>query len=138
MEQKTIYINQPVDTDTTPKTTKIPKEDWGVHETHCCLKHGCKYGYNDCPVELGLIKQRYACEFGDDPDDTGCFNPHLNLVETKAYVFTKEELITFLREVQERVKRNTSITHTPGKTWEFTDIDKSSITNTFNNIINEL
>jgi hypothetical protein len=34
----------------------------GVHEAHCCKKHGCKYGEADCPVVLGTHKQRYACE----------------------------------------------------------------------------
>ena len=22
----------------------------GVHQTHCCVVHGCKYGDEDCPV----------------------------------------------------------------------------------------
>lgn len=45
------------------KTTKtIEKENWGVHETHCCAKHGCKYGDEDCPVVIGFIKQKYDCE----------------------------------------------------------------------------
>lgn len=45
--------------------TDIPYEDWGVHETHCCLKHGCKYGENDkCPVVLNLITQKYGCQIG--------------------------------------------------------------------------
>lgn len=34
----------------------------GVHATHCCFIHGCKYGDEDCPVESGLIKQAYPCE----------------------------------------------------------------------------
>jgi len=41
----------------------IPKEHWGVHETHCCLKHGCKYGNPKCPVETGKTKQKYPCEY---------------------------------------------------------------------------
>lgn len=44
------------------ETTRIPSEYWGVHRTHCCFEHGCKYGDKDCPVELGLIKQDYPCE----------------------------------------------------------------------------
>jgi len=43
-------------------TTTIPKEKWGVHITHCCLEHGCKYGHIDCPVATGLVKQKYLCE----------------------------------------------------------------------------
>lgn len=44
-------------------TTTIPKDNWGVHETHCCFDHGCKYGDEDCPVSLGLTNQEYPCEF---------------------------------------------------------------------------
>lgn len=35
----------------------------GVHRTHCCVAHGCKYGDRDCPVETGKIKQDYVCEY---------------------------------------------------------------------------
>ena len=42
--------------------TTIPKERCSVHRTHCCKRHGCKYGYTDCPVEIGLIEQDYPCE----------------------------------------------------------------------------
>ncbi len=37
-------------------------ERWGVHKTHCCDKHGCKYGDKDCPVVDGHIKQDHPCE----------------------------------------------------------------------------
>lgn len=36
---------------------------WGVHETHCCVIHGCKYGDEDCPVERVETKQEYPCEY---------------------------------------------------------------------------
>lgn len=54
-------------------TTTIPKERWGVHKTHCCVYHGCKYGDEDCPVALKLIEQVYPCEtcsdgIEEDPD----------------------------------------------------------------------
>jgi len=35
-------------------------------KTHCCKKHGCKYGYKDCPVKLGEVKQAYPCEECDE------------------------------------------------------------------------
>jgi hypothetical protein len=34
----------------------------GVHTSHCCLQHGCKYGDDDCPVASGGHKQEYPCE----------------------------------------------------------------------------
>jgi len=57
------YENEQLDLlNTKPTTTSIPKEKWGVHRTHCCFEHGCKYGNIDCPVVLGIIKQDYPCE----------------------------------------------------------------------------
>ncbi len=34
----------------------------GVHTSHCCERHGCKYGNDDCPVVLGTHKQQFDCE----------------------------------------------------------------------------
>lgn len=34
----------------------------GVHATHCCILHGCKYGEKDCPVTNGKITQVYPCQ----------------------------------------------------------------------------
>lgn len=33
-----------------------------VHTEHCCILHGCKYGYEHCPVVLGLQRQSFSCE----------------------------------------------------------------------------
>ncbi len=44
----------------------MDKDKYGVHATHCCIKHGCKYGDEDCPVVSGKIKQEYICEYCDD------------------------------------------------------------------------
>lgn len=38
------------------------RENIGVHATHCCKLHGCKYGDDDCPVETGKVEQVYLCE----------------------------------------------------------------------------
>lgn len=35
--------------------------DTGVHETHCCAEHGCKYGEEDCPVVNGAV-DGLSCE----------------------------------------------------------------------------
>lgn len=34
----------------------------GVHVTHCCVWHGCKYRDDNCPVETKQVKQAYDCE----------------------------------------------------------------------------
>jgi len=34
----------------------------GVHVSHCCIIHGCKYGDEKCPVVIGIFKQDYPCE----------------------------------------------------------------------------
>ena len=34
----------------------------GVHASHCCKWHGCKYGDPDCPVANGEVGQEYLCE----------------------------------------------------------------------------
>lgn len=34
----------------------------GVHASHCCKWHGCKYGDDDCPVVSGEVEQEYICE----------------------------------------------------------------------------
>jgi hypothetical protein len=42
--------------------TKMDERRMGAHKTHCCLKHGCKYGNDeDCPVFNGSIEQEYLC-----------------------------------------------------------------------------
>jgi len=38
------------------------KDNEGVHRTHCCIFHGCKYGSSDCPVKNGEIEQEFICE----------------------------------------------------------------------------
>ena len=39
----------------------MDKNKYGVHITHCCSKHGCKYNDKDCPVVLGIVEQKYEC-----------------------------------------------------------------------------
>lgn len=56
----------PVDSLTDVLPTRTQKERDGVHETHCCTRHGCKYGDADCPVKAGRIKQAYECEQCDE------------------------------------------------------------------------
>lgn len=41
---------------------EIPESDYGVHASHCCLEHGCKYSDVNCPVINEKVKQEYPCE----------------------------------------------------------------------------
>jgi len=40
----------------------FPEINYGVHQTHCCVFHGCKYGDEDCPVVTKIEDQLYLCE----------------------------------------------------------------------------
>ena len=39
-----------------------------VHDSHCCPRHGCKYGDEDCPVEVGT-RAGVPCESCCDLDE---------------------------------------------------------------------
>lgn len=38
------------------------EENKDVHTEHCCVKHGCKYGHEDCTVYTKQKMQSYPCE----------------------------------------------------------------------------
>lgn len=40
-----------------------------AHSTHCCARHGCKYGDPFCTVILNLVPQEYPCEDCPNEDD---------------------------------------------------------------------
>jgi hypothetical protein len=44
----------------------MDKSKYGVHEAHCCIKHGCKYGDKDCTVVNGQTAQLYTCEWCEE------------------------------------------------------------------------
>jgi hypothetical protein len=56
--------------------------NYGVHQSHCCYVHGCKYGDNDCPVVSGEVGQSYTCESCESYDRK----------EKKYKTFSPEEL----------------------------------------------
>lgn len=100
--EQTIYVKIPRRSTKSKKAkTTIPKAQWGVHATHCCTKHGCKYGYKDCPVELDLIKQRYACQDGDINDS--CFEVESDLIEMKRIILTPKQLRAIIRKAAKGV-----------------------------------
>lgn len=42
--------------------SKMSRQGKCVHTEHCCVRHGCKYGNDDCPVYLKLKLQSRLCE----------------------------------------------------------------------------
>jgi hypothetical protein len=87
------------------KKTKsnIPKERWGVHVTHCCKRHGCKYGDVNCPVELGLVIQDGSCQDGREMGDI-CITPKdfdykktYKLAIAKLGILSDIELLEFIQ-----------------------------------------
>jgi len=45
----------------------------GVHTSHCCAQHGCKYFDEKCPVVTGKVKQLYPCEDCGEQDDIAIY-----------------------------------------------------------------
>lgn len=38
-------------------------------QSHCCARHGCRYGHLDCPVVMKRLEQDDYCEFCMDLDE---------------------------------------------------------------------
>lgn len=55
----------------------MEKEKYGVHRSHCCVIHGCKYGDRDCPVVSGEIAQEGPCDVCQVGDDTTSMEDNL-------------------------------------------------------------
>ena len=70
----------------------MSKENYGVHISHCCYIHGCKYGDKDCPVASGEVAQKHLCY-----DCTEEYEPYTleeieSLRKTKSYRPTYKQL----------------------------------------------
>lgn len=65
------------------------REFQSVHDAHCCVIHGCKYGDPGCPVSIGE-------ELGIECEE--CFNDR----EQEAYKLIKErQRYTLLEEIRD-------------------------------------
>lgn len=49
----------------------------GTHRSHCCARHGCKYGSPGCPVVSSELVQDYPCEVCGDDDEDDEEGPHI-------------------------------------------------------------
>ena len=63
----------------------------GVHASHCCKWHGCKYGDPDCPVANGEVEQEYLCEdcYEDLEDEEWVKKRLIRIQEIKKWKETK-------------------------------------------------
>ena len=71
----------------------IPPSEYGVHASHCCKWHGCKYGDENCPVVLGIIEQHYPCwDCNDLLNEEEYFRSQVRKIdEIKAWKANKEK-----------------------------------------------
>jgi hypothetical protein len=89
-----------------------------VHETHCCEKHGCKYGDDkDCPVVLGLIKQAYGCQTGYDMEDD-CFSEDIDF----QMIYDEYKLV--LEQIESLTKNSSN-----GEIYKIHEIVKKALKN---------
>ena len=135
--KQTVYLPVKLEEDKTSILSSLPKEEWGVHRTHCCKKHGCKYSDEDCPVVLGHVEQDYRCEENNFDD---CFEPNFDLDKQEGYFFTPEQLNEYtanvIKQALETAAENAIsepffIDGEPAYMSDRSPIDKQSITNTF-------
>jgi hypothetical protein len=66
--------------------------DLGVHTSHCCKRHGCKYIDDDCPVESGPHKQEYPCEDCSEED-------HIQVKGIRDWRKPPGDILPFLQEL---------------------------------------
>ena len=72
---------------------------------HCCVVHGCKYGHKDCPVCLGVIRQKYLCDYcGGDAYSEQISERELRVRTDK--LFIKKQRKLKLDELKAKRKKN--------------------------------
>lgn len=43
-------------------TPEHDEREYRSCQSHCCVRHGCKYGHDNCPVSKGRVTQDHPCE----------------------------------------------------------------------------
>ena len=71
--------------------------DIGVHATHCCLEHGCKYGDDDCPVMMGTVDGLSAEECEHCIEDIKRFVEAFHRINAPRYA-SEERMVKTLGE----------------------------------------
>lgn len=69
----------------------------GVHTSHCCHEHGCKYAPHEedeasCPVMTGALRQEFPCEYCEQDE--------------KEKDETANAIVAWLERQHEEVKRS--------------------------------
>ena len=77
----------------------MKKEKIGVHLRHCCKKHGCKYGDDDCPVAFGDYEpEQDLCQYcveaiWDEPkEENATYEELVELVKNMTNKLIENEL----------------------------------------------
>lgn len=76
--------------------TGLPVEsqnNYACCPSHCCVIHGCKYGYDRCPVVREDVKQEYICE--------SCYNVLESWEETRREYESVAHIAKRIKELRE-------------------------------------
>ncbi len=86
----------------------------GVHTSHCCAWHGCKYADEGCPVEEGRLRQEHKCE--------SCSDQYPHMVDA-AYLVWQNDFLRYdllkVSDIPEVLKR--------AKEFLWMDIDQGAV-----------
>jgi len=74
----------------------------GVHQSHCCKRHGCKYCDDNCPVERGRIVQDHPCEAcADEPK-------YRVILKSNVFVGREEQITTLVHDTNQEAQEEAS------------------------------
>lgn len=84
----------------------MSKDKYGVHISHCCYIHGCKYGDKDCPVESGEVAQKYRCYDCTEENEPYTLEEIKLLRETKSYRPNYKQLKSKITVLEAKLAEN--------------------------------
>jgi hypothetical protein len=90
-----------------------------------------------------MIKQTVYIPVNGEQDKVVCedYNDWMDKItgvkEVSGYFFTPEQLKQLLEDYTNRIVENATITYTEEKTWDFTEVDKESITSQLTGFLKE-
>lgn len=78
-------------------------------QTHCCERHGCKYGYDDCPVVMKQLEQEYPCEYCPSLEDIKAYLKHYQEELDWWGVLNDRKVKKLLQEYREKLKKEKDV-----------------------------